>query len=113
MKARYWLTPLELEKYRQGRFDPCPYPLPEGWDGLTMPWQKPWYANPPFSNYTAFVRKAIAEGDGYLVGPLPIAILELLESGAQFIEGGHYRWLECETGKPMPNAGCSAVWRLA
>jgi len=107
---RYWLTPPELEKYKVAKFDPCPYPLPVGHDALNMTWEKPWYCNPPFHMNTRFVRKAISEGSGYLVGPIPVAIAELLRSRAQFVEAGRYRWLECDTREPMPSPGMSAVW---
>lgn len=51
-------------------FDPCPYPLPHGFDGLTCEWGRSNYVNPPFGSIihqgrkkgpTAWVRKAIAE----------------------------------------------------
>ena len=38
----YWLTPpdlyKELDEIHGFDFDPCPYPLPEGFDGLTCDW---------------------------------------------------------------------------
>lgn len=38
----YWLTPEplmdELNREFNFDFDPCPYPLPEGFDGLTVEW---------------------------------------------------------------------------
>jgi hypothetical protein len=110
---RYWLTPPELEKYRADRFDPCPYPRPDGYDALTATWEKPWYCNPPFDNYTKFVKKAIAEGNGYLVGPIPDAIAYLLQSGARFVEADRYRWLEVDTRAPMPKPSRAAVWWIA
>ena len=70
----YWITPPELlEELAQEfnfTFDPCPYPLPEGFDGLTNEWGESNYVNPPFGSIihegkkkgaTAWVRKAIVE----------------------------------------------------
>lgn len=73
----YWLTPPELYKSLDAEFhfdfDPCPYPLPEGFNGLTAEWGKSNYVNPPFGSIpppdgkgrkkgmTAWVRKALAE----------------------------------------------------
>src|ERR1039458_4179588 len=70
----YWLTPPELYTKLDAEFhfdfDPCPYPLPEGFDGLTCEWGRSNYVNPPFGSIihqgrkkgpTAWVRKAIAE----------------------------------------------------
>lgn len=38
----YWLTPPELMEQLQGEFnfdfDPCPFPLPPEFDGLTCEW---------------------------------------------------------------------------
>jgi hypothetical protein len=52
-------------------FDPCPYPRPEGFDGLEMDWGPVSYVNPLFYGYidrdgkkkgiTAWVRKALLE----------------------------------------------------
>ena len=70
----YWLTPPELYAELHAEFsfdfDPCPYPLPEGFDGLTCEWGQSNYVNPPFGSIihqgkkkgpTAWMRKAIAE----------------------------------------------------
>ena len=70
----YWLTPPKLYESLQAEFgfdfDPCPYPLPEGFDGLTSEWGQSSYVNPPFGSIihegkkkgpTAWARKAIAE----------------------------------------------------
>lgn len=54
----YWLTPQELMEQMQGEFnftfDPCPYPLPDGFDGLTQPWGTSNYVNPPFGSILVF-----------------------------------------------------------
>jgi hypothetical protein len=70
----YWLSPpsllAEIEAEFGPFFDPCPFPLPEGFDGLTCEWGKVNYANIPFGSImqqgkkkgpTAWVRKAIEE----------------------------------------------------
>jgi hypothetical protein len=44
-----------------GWHDPCPYPRPEGHDGLETEWGDPTYCNPPYSNPLPWVLKAIHE----------------------------------------------------
>ena len=51
----YWLTPPDLMAKLQAEFgpfdfDPCPYPKPEGFDGLTCEWGQRNYVNPPFGS---------------------------------------------------------------
>lgn len=70
----YWLTPpdlyADLDKEFNFDFDPCPYPKPHGFDGLTCEWGERNYVNPPFGSIihdgkkkgpTAWMRKAISE----------------------------------------------------
>ena len=62
----YWLTPRDLYDALNGEFefdfDPCPYPRPDDFDGLDIPWGQSNYVNPPFAGgITAWARKAIAE----------------------------------------------------
>ena len=61
----YWLTPPEVFAELDAEFhfdcDPCPYPRPDGYDGLLASWGQSSYVNPPFKGPTAWVRKAIAE----------------------------------------------------
>ena len=70
----YWLTPPELLAELHDEFwfdfDPCPYPKPDDFDGLTAEWGSSNYVNPPFGTVmrdgkkrgvTAWVRKAIEE----------------------------------------------------
>ena len=49
----YWLTPPELYAELDAEFnfdfDPCPYPLPEGFDGLTCEWGESSYCNHPLA----------------------------------------------------------------
>lgn len=45
-------------------FDPCPYPLPEGYDSLRVSWGKAGdvvFVNPPFSQVEAFAQKSVEE----------------------------------------------------
>ncbi len=73
-EKHYWLTPPELYAELDAEFgfdfDPCPYPLPDGFDGLTCEWGQSNYVNPPFGSImhqgrkkgpTFWVRKAIEE----------------------------------------------------
>ena len=74
----YWLTPKPLYESLHSEFrftfDPCPFPLPDGFDGLTCEWGASNYVNPPFGSImltmaseksaTAWARKAIAECSG-------------------------------------------------
>ena len=67
------LTPPELYAKLDAEFhfdfDPCPYPRPEGFDGLKVPWGKSNWCNPIFwrdertetNGHAAWAKKAIAE----------------------------------------------------
>lgn len=118
----YWLTPPELMEKLQLEFnfnyDPCPYPLPEGYDGLTAEWGERNYVNPPFGSIvrdgkklgpTAWAKKAIAEHkkgkDVVLVYPIYKWILMLMEAGAEVRNLGDVRWLSTEEGKPGKGIG--------
>ena len=111
----YWLTPVELYDELDAQmhfdFDPCPYPLPDGFDGLTCEWGSSNYVNPPFGSIvhegkkkgmTAWVRKAIAEhkkGKSVtMVYPLDKWVLMLLEAGAKVRNLGDVRWRATEDG---------------
>lgn len=54
----YWLTPPALMQEMQlefgFNFDPCPYPKPEEFDGLTCEWGTSNYVNPPFGSILVF-----------------------------------------------------------
>lgn len=55
----YWLTPPNLydelnAEFGPFDFDPCPYPRPEGFDGLTCEWGRRNYVNPPFGSVLRF-----------------------------------------------------------
>ena len=116
--SRYWLTPPDLYAALDAEFrfdcDPCPCPLPEGYDGLKVPWGKRNYVNPPFRRKdgrtggpTAFVRKAIEEqqrgNTSVLLIPAQSYVNLLIEAGAELRSAGRVRWLEAETKEPMSN----------
>lgn len=119
----YWLTPpalyAELDAEFGFTFDPCPYPLPDGFDGLTCEWGEVNYVNPPFGSIlhqgkkkgpTAWVRKAIEEqGKGktvVLVFPVDKWVLMLLRAaGTEVRNLGDVRWHSTEDGAPGPGVG--------
>lgn len=118
----YWLTPPDLYARLNAEFafdfDPCPFPLPEGFDGLTCDWGASSYVNPPFGSIihdgkkkgmTAWVRKAIAEHQKgkrvVMVYPLDKWILMLLTAGAEVRNLGDVRWLATEDGQPGNGTG--------
>lgn len=118
----YWLTPpdvLEQLNWEFGfTFDPCPYPKPEYFDGLTAEWGESNYVNPPFGavmhegkkkGATAWVRKAIAEFRKgkrvVLVHPIDKWILMLLAEGAEVRNLGDIKWLATEDGTAGKGTG--------
>lgn len=123
----YWLTPPDLydelnQVYGPFDFDPCPYPLPEGFDGLTCEWGKRNYVNPPFGSIihqgkkkgpTAWVRKAIEEWRKgktvVLVYPVDKWILMLIKEifgeFARIRNLGDVRWLATEDGSAGKGTG--------
>ena len=118
----YWLTPPDvygpLDAEFHFDFDPCPFPLPEGFDGLTQPWGSSNYVNPPFGSIihqgkkkgpTAWARKAIAESQQgkrvVLVYPIDKWVLMLLAAGAQVRNLGDVRWLATEDGTAGKGTG--------
>lgn len=116
----YWLTPPEMladleAEFGGPFFDPCPFPLPERFDGLTCEWGDKNYVNPPFGSImhqgkkkgpTAWVRKAIEEWSKgklvILVYPIDKWVLMLLKAilgeHAQVRNLGDVRWLATEDG---------------
>ena len=122
----YWLTPPEL--YEQLNlefnfdFDPCPFPLPDGFDGLTCEWGKSNFVNPPFGAImhdgkkkgpTAWARKAIEEHRKgkkvVLLFPLDKWVHLLLEEGAKVRNLGDIKWCATEDGEPGKGTG----WHIA
>lgn len=122
----YWLIPPEIYNPLNTEFgfdfDPCPYPLPDGFDGLTCEWGKSNWVNPPFGSIihqgrkkgpTAWVRKAIAENQKgktvVLVYPIDKWILmllkEILGEHAEVRNLGDVRWLATEDRSPGKGTG--------
>lgn len=114
----YWLTPPELyadleAEFGPFDFDPCPYPKPADFDGLTCEWGQVNYVNPPFGSImhegrkkgpTAWVRKAIEEYEKgkkvVLVYPIDKWVLmlcrEILGPRAMIRNLGDVKWLATE-----------------
>jgi hypothetical protein len=97
-------------------FDPCPYPRPEGFDGLKVPWPKSTYCNPPFRKQdgigiAAFARKAIEENKlgktVVLVLPTFGTINCLLEAGAELRSARRIPWIDPKTGQPASTSPSS------
>lgn len=118
----YWLTPPELMEQLQQEFnfdfDPCPFPKPDDFDGLTAEWGERNYVNPPFASIihngkkkgpTAWARKAIEENKKgkqvVLVFPLAKWVLMLLANGAKVRNLGNIKWCSTEDGKPGRGCG--------
>jgi hypothetical protein len=121
----YWLTPWNdpafvslSARYGPFNFDPCPYPKPDDFDGLTNEWGTVSYVNPPFGSImhegkkkgpTAWARKAIAEAEKgkrvVLVYPIDKWVLMLLAAGAKVENLGDVRWLATEDGSQGKGTG--------
>jgi hypothetical protein len=121
-KKHYWLTPTDLYDRLNARFgftfDPCPYPKPESFDGLTCEWGESNYVNPPFGSIihegkkkgpTAWARKAIAESQKgkkvVMVYPIDKWVLMLLQAGARVENLGDVRWLATEDNSQGKGTG--------
>lgn len=119
----YWLTPPDLYAALDAEFhfdcDPCPYPCPDDFDGLTAEWGSSSYVNPPFGSIihegrrkgpTAWVRKALnehAKGKTVvLVYPIDKWVLMLLAAiGSEVRNLGDVRWLSVEDNLPGKGTG--------
>jgi len=119
----YWLTPpalyAELDAEFKFDFDPCPYPLPDGFDGLTCEWGQSNYVNPPFGSIihqgkkkgpTAWVRKALLEVSKgkrvVLVYPVDKWVLMLTAvTGGTIRNLGDVRWVATEDGSTGKGTG--------
>ena len=118
----YGLTPPDLYSDLDAEFrfdfDPCPYPLPNEFDGLTCEWGKSNYVNPPFGSImhegkkkgaTAWARKAIAEnekGKGVvMVYPIDKWVLMMIAAGAEIRNLKDVRWHATEDGSEGKGTG--------
>ena len=118
----YWLTPPKLYKTLNDEFnfdfDPCPYPLPKNFDGLTTEWGNSNYCNIPFGSIihegkkkgaTAWVRKALLEhAKGkkiVLLYPVDKWLLMLIEAGAQIRNLGDIKWCATEDNSEGTGTG--------
>lgn len=118
----YWITPpalyQELNERFEFDFDPCPFPKPDDFDGLTCDWGRSNYVNPPFGSIihegkkkgpTAWARKAISEAEKgnntVLVYPIDKWVLMLLAAGAKVSNLGDVRWLATEDGSEGKGTG--------
>ncbi len=127
---RYWLTPPDLYAALDGEFkfdfDPCPHPVPEGFNGLDVPWGRMNYVNPPFRRKdgvdgqgpTSFFHKAIIEhrhsGRGsVVVAPVQSYVMHMAAAGAEIRSLGRVKWLEADSKKPMPGPSpiCAFILR--
>ena len=121
----YWLTPPDLyaslnAEFGPFDFDPCPWPKPEGFDGLTCEWGQRNYVNPPFGSImhngrkkgpTAWMRKAIEEQRkgklSVVVYPVDKWVLMMLAAtGAVNVRNlGDVRWHATEDGTTGKGTG--------
>src|SRR6266487_496801 len=120
----YWLVPPDvygpLNNEFNFDFDPCPYPLPVDFDGLTCDWGMSNWVNPPFGSImhegkkkgpTAWMRKAIAESrkgkTSVVVYPIDKWVLMMLEEcGVTEVRNlGDARWLATEDGSVGKGTG--------
>lgn len=113
----YWLVPPEvydpLNAEFRFTFDPCPHPLPAGFDGLTREWGTSNWVNPPFGSIerpgarkagpTAWMRKAMLEKAkgklSVLVYPLDKWVLMGIKACGVTLEVrnlGDVKWLATE-----------------
>jgi hypothetical protein len=117
----YWLTPADtwedLQKRFPGIWDCCPYPRPEGYDALKVPWRKFTWCNCPFgttvdengkkTGWTAWARKAIeeqAKGNTIIMPyPMDFGFHLLLNAGAEMRSIGAVKWVAIEDGSAQPS----------
>ena len=109
-QKHYWITPpdrkAELDREFHFDFDPCPYPRPEGFDGLMVPWGKHNYCNPIFESVGPWIKKALEERDtgNTTVMPIPIYQMGVIArcdvAGCEIRYWGIPDWLAIEDRTP-------------
>jgi hypothetical protein len=127
-RKKYWITPPELYKKLDDEFhfdfDPCPYPRIENFNGISIPWGKSNYVNPPFrksdgafgAGPTAFIHKAIIEQQKGRSSVIIINTMSfinmLLDAGAECRSMGRVRWLDAESGEPWKKPSNTTLFIL-
>ncbi len=118
----YWLTPPDIYRTLTTEFsftfDPCPYPKPNDFDGLTAEWGQSNYVNPPFGSIvregkklgpTAWARKAIIEADKgkdvVFVYPIDKWVLMLIERAQEIRNLKDVKWHATEDNTPGKGIG--------
>ena len=121
-QKHYWLTPGglmdQMQKEFKFDFDACPYPLPDGFDGLTCEWGNSTYVNPPFGSImhqgkkkgpTAWARKAILEAEKgkkvVMVYPIDKWVLMMINACVEIRNLRDVKWLSTEDKTPGPGNG--------
>ncbi len=119
--SKFWVIPPEiiepLRKEFNFDFDPCPFPRPEGFDGLSIEWGKSNWVNPLFGQgITAWVRKVIAEQEkgktSVVILPLDNWVKLFMDAGAEIRVIGKHRWINQETGESRPSSRPSFLFIL-
>jgi len=121
-RKHYWLTPPELwarlrAEFGDDLYDPCPYPRPLWFNGLTVPWGRMNYVNAPFygevvdgTKYgmTAWARKAVEEQrkgkTSLIVYPFDGWVHVLVNAGAELRSIGDVKWLATEDLTAQPSS---------
>jgi hypothetical protein len=120
----YWLVPPDIyadfDQEFHFDFDPCPYPKPPAFDGLTCEWGNRNWVNPPFGSIihegkkkgpTAWMRKAIEEQQkgklSVVVYPIDKWIFLMLSAMkiSSIRNLGDVRWLSIEDRTPGKGTG--------
>jgi len=107
----YWLTPPKILKTLNDEFhfdfDPCPYPRPDTFDGLTAEWGQSNFVNPPYrKNMNKWIHKSIEEHNKGKTVVLLIPTLSfiglLIREQAEFRSLGRMSFLAVEDGSEQP-----------
>ena len=119
--CHYWLTPpalrAALDREFAFDFDPCPWPRPADLDGLSAPWGRRNFVNPPFVALPSWIRKAIRERDA---GNLCVLLLPFYHQHTLLCSSltpdcrdlGRVKFLSIEDGTPSPRGFPCALFVL-